>query len=272
MRVLHLGKFYPPAKGGMETILALICVRRPARPEPGPCREYDTPTVEERHGSIEVVRVGGADQGRRRGRLSRVPVQLAREDADLIVLHEPNPMALVAYFLARPEARADRLVSQRRHPSELAVSVVLSPVPAVRARRAPRASSCRPRRSPRPLQQLREWQAKCVVIPFGVERRRRRSPTAVARADEIRREIGSADRAVRRPARPIQGRRRAARSAARVDCGGAGRRRRSAQARARKRRPDRSASPSRVRFLRRSDQTKSSSRCIARAICSCCPR
>ena len=27
MKVLHLGKFYPPAKGGMETILALICER-----------------------------------------------------------------------------------------------------------------------------------------------------------------------------------------------------------------------------------------------------
>ena len=27
VKVLHLGKFYPPAKGGMETILALICER-----------------------------------------------------------------------------------------------------------------------------------------------------------------------------------------------------------------------------------------------------
>ena len=33
-----------------------------------------------------------------------LPLRLARADADLIVLHEPNPMALLAYFVARPKA------------------------------------------------------------------------------------------------------------------------------------------------------------------------
>ena len=34
-----------------------------------------------------------------------LPLQLAREKADLVVIHEPNPMALVAYFLARPAGK-----------------------------------------------------------------------------------------------------------------------------------------------------------------------
>ena len=33
-----------------------------------------------------------------------LPLQLARADADLVVLHEPNPMALLAYFVVRPRA------------------------------------------------------------------------------------------------------------------------------------------------------------------------
>ena len=33
-----------------------------------------------------------------------LPLWLARAEADLVVLHEPNPMALLAYFLARPKA------------------------------------------------------------------------------------------------------------------------------------------------------------------------
>ena len=33
-----------------------------------------------------------------------LPLRLARADADLVVLHEPNPMALLAYFVARPRA------------------------------------------------------------------------------------------------------------------------------------------------------------------------
>ena len=52
MKVLHLGKFYPPAKGGMETILALICERTAQHvAEPRPRRATTgASTVEERHG------------------------------------------------------------------------------------------------------------------------------------------------------------------------------------------------------------------------------
>ena len=51
MKVLQLGKFYPPAKGGMETILALICERTAQHVRNRVIVANSKPTtVEERHG------------------------------------------------------------------------------------------------------------------------------------------------------------------------------------------------------------------------------
>ena len=55
-----------------------------------------------------------------------LPLPLARADADLVVLHEPNPMALLAYFVARPSGALDRLVSQRGRAARLALPALLS--------------------------------------------------------------------------------------------------------------------------------------------------
>ena len=106
MKVLHLGKFYPPAKGGMETILALICERTAQHVKNRVLvANTSSSTVEERHGSIEVTRVAALARIGAVAVCPRMPFDLARDEADIIVLHEPNPMALVAYFLARPRGR-----------------------------------------------------------------------------------------------------------------------------------------------------------------------
>ncbi len=103
VKILQLGKFYPPAKGGMETILALICERTAQHVRNRVLVANTRPsTVEERHGSIEVLRIAALTRIGAVHVCPRMPFELAREDADVIVLHEPNPMALVAYFLARP--------------------------------------------------------------------------------------------------------------------------------------------------------------------------
>ena len=58
IKVLHLGKFYPPARGGIETILKLVCDRTSgevsnrvlvANHKPGTCADQ--------YGSIDVVRL-----------------------------------------------------------------------------------------------------------------------------------------------------------------------------------------------------------------------
>jgi glycosyltransferase involved in cell wall biosynthesis len=189
MKVLQLGKFYPPAKGGMETILALICQRTAQHVENRVLVANSKPsTVEERHGSIDVLRVAALARIGAVAVCPRMPFELAREDADVIVLHEPNPMALVAYFLVRP---AGRLIvwyhSDVIRPSwryrlfyrpflrfalSRAVRIVVS---------SPALGESAP--------ELRDFQSKCTVIPFGIETPNIDATDAVlSRAHAIRRE------------------------------------------------------------------------------------
>jgi glycosyltransferase involved in cell wall biosynthesis len=189
MKVLHLGKFYPPAKGGMETILALICESTAQHVQNRVIVSNSRPsTVEERHGSIEVLRVGALARIGAVAFCPMMPFDLAREDADVIVLHEPNPMALVAYFLARPRGRlivwyhSDVIRPSWRYrlfyrpflrfALSRAVRIVVS---------SPALGATAP--------ELQDFQAKCKVIPFGVEARNPADLEAtVQRAGEIRRE------------------------------------------------------------------------------------
>ena len=124
LRVCHLGKFYPPATGGIEThvrALALsqadlgadvrvVCVNhldrcgRDVTWEPFAA----TPTVEERDGPVRVTRLG------KRATLARLDVcpgllpelsALGRERYDIVHLHAPNPTMLLALSALRPRAR-----------------------------------------------------------------------------------------------------------------------------------------------------------------------
>jgi len=194
VKVLHLGKFYPPAKGGMETILALICERTAQHVKNRVIVANGRPsTVEERHGSIDVLRVAAIARIGAVAVCPRMPFDLAREDADVIVLHEPNPMALLAYFLARPKGRlivwyhSDVIRPSWRYrlfyrpflrfALSRAVRIVVS---------SPALGASAP--------ELQDFQAKCQVIPFGIETRNPNALGAIVqRAGEIRRD---ADRSI----------------------------------------------------------------------------
>ena len=189
MKVLHLGKFYPPAKGGMERILALICDRTAQHVRNRVIvGNSGSATIEERQGSIDVLRVGGIARIGAVTICPRMPFDVAREDADVIVLHEPNPMALVSYYLARPKGRlivwyhSDVIRPSWRYRlfyrpflrfalSQAERIVVSSPTLAASA------------------PELRDFQAKCKVIPFGIDTAVPDLPSVLRRADEIQREV-----------------------------------------------------------------------------------
>jgi rhamnosyl/mannosyltransferase len=106
IRVCHLGKYYPPAVGGIET---LVCTLARAQAALGlgvsvACINHRRgPTAVERDGAVEVVRLG------RVGTVAKFDIcpdlgrQLARIEADLLHLHVPNPTMIVGLLRSRTQ-------------------------------------------------------------------------------------------------------------------------------------------------------------------------
>ena len=107
MRVTHLGKFYPPAPGGMERVVQSLAEGERSAGVDTRVLVVGT-TRRTRHESWNGVPVSRAAAWLRVGSVSLAPglIPLLRAlRTDVLVLHEPNPMALLAYFVARPRCR-----------------------------------------------------------------------------------------------------------------------------------------------------------------------
>ena len=165
MNVLHLGKFYPPARGGMETILELVCDRTSAEVRNVVLVANDKcATTRELRGSVEVIRLPVIAKIGAVAICPALPFRLRTIKADVIVIHEPNPMALLAYFLARP---AGRLIvwfhSEVVRPS-WRYALFYRPFLRFAFARASRIIVASPTLAAS-APQLRGWQSKCLVIP-----------------------------------------------------------------------------------------------------------
>ncbi len=107
MRILHLGKYYPPYRGGVETVMEALCQGLAARGADVTALVANTTpaTVDERVDGVRVVRVG------RRFLLRSQPVcpglgRWLRELAgDIVHVHLPNPLAAWTCLRARPQGK-----------------------------------------------------------------------------------------------------------------------------------------------------------------------
>jgi glycosyltransferase involved in cell wall biosynthesis len=105
MRICHLGKYYPPSPGGIETHVRTLAR---AQADLGAevkvfCVNHETgPTVIEADGAVEVTRF------RRRASAAKLDVcpdlarWIARVEADVLHLQVPNPTMILALLRARP--------------------------------------------------------------------------------------------------------------------------------------------------------------------------
>jgi rhamnosyl/mannosyltransferase len=186
LRVLHLGKFYAPEKGGMETALQTMCR--------GEQRVVETHALvvnrarETTHDVVEGVPVTRVANWLTIGAVAiapALPFHLARAQADVVVLHEPNPMALVAWFVVRPRAPLVIWYHSEVVRPGWRYRLFYRPFLESALRRAARIVVASP-----PMQNvpaLAAYRTKCVVIPYGLDRDRF-LPTSVvrARADALR--------------------------------------------------------------------------------------
>jgi glycosyltransferase involved in cell wall biosynthesis len=170
LRVLHTGKFYPPHHGGMESILADLCIGTAAEWDVRVVVAGDEPrTVAERLDGIGVVRVATWGAAGPVPICPTLPFHIWRQAADCVVLHEPNPLAALTLFSRTP---GRRLVIWHH-------SDVLRPAWAVRPyallqrvlyRRAACAVFATPPMAQRSAARLRA--NRVAVIPYGIDIRR----------------------------------------------------------------------------------------------------
>ncbi len=104
-RVLHVGKFYPPVPGGMERVVETVCRASEGMVESRVLAMHTArETIDEIHDGVPVTRVGTVGSVGSVTISPGLPAALGRARADLIVLHEPNPWALLSYAVYRPGA------------------------------------------------------------------------------------------------------------------------------------------------------------------------
>ncbi|MCC6143948.1 MAG: glycosyltransferase [Candidatus Hydrogenedentes bacterium] len=107
MRLLHVYKdFYPPVSGGMERHIGLMCrfQRQWAEVRALVCSRGPRTRRVVRDGT-EVIEVGEFGRLQSAPLAPAFPLWLRRLEADVIVVHMPNPTAEAACLLAHPRAK-----------------------------------------------------------------------------------------------------------------------------------------------------------------------
>ena len=105
LQVCHLGKYYPPAPGGIEThvrTLALAQAALGARVRVYCVNHKGGPTVVENDGPVEVVRFGRISSALKIDICPGLLGKLRRVEADILHLHVPNPTMILSMLAARP--------------------------------------------------------------------------------------------------------------------------------------------------------------------------
>jgi glycosyltransferase involved in cell wall biosynthesis len=105
LRICHLGKYYPPAAGGIETHVRTLAL---AQAEQGAsvrvlCVNHEPgPTIVERDGPVEVTRFERKAAAAKIDFCPELVEGLRRVEADILHMQVPNPTMILALLMARP--------------------------------------------------------------------------------------------------------------------------------------------------------------------------
>ncbi|MEO8878201.1 MAG: glycosyltransferase, partial [Polyangiaceae bacterium] len=188
MKVLQLGKYYAPYRGGIESHLVQLCGELKAHVDldvvvcNSELRESDEVIDGVRvHRCAEILNVASTSI------CPTMPLQLSLRDYDIVHMHFPNPMAVMSY-LASKKPRNHRIIVT--YHSDIVKQQTLlrayQPFMDLVMRHASAILCTSPNyiESSAELQRHRE---KCVVVPLGIDLAAfASSATLRARAAEIR--------------------------------------------------------------------------------------
>jgi len=169
LRILHLGKYYPPVKGGIETVVETLCGGEKQWAEPRALvLNRGRSTTSEVRDEVPIRRVGSLATI---GAVSLAPtlplwITHAAAEADVLVLHEPNPMVLLAYYLARPRTPLVVWYHSEVIRPRWKYRLLYQPLLDFALRRAARVVVAAPPMLDVPA--LAAYRDKSVVVPYGL--------------------------------------------------------------------------------------------------------
>jgi glycosyltransferase involved in cell wall biosynthesis len=187
LRVLHVGKYYPPVPGGMERVLQLLCEHeRQSVDSRVLVASTDRTTTREVRNGVPVTRAASLAMVGSVGLSPALPVELRRTPADVTVLHEPNPMALLADFVTRRQGPLVVYFHSEVVRAEWKYRLVYRPLLRRVLDRASRIIVASPAMATSATQ-LADHREKCVVIPYGIDISRfALTPAVATRVTELR--------------------------------------------------------------------------------------
>jgi glycosyltransferase involved in cell wall biosynthesis len=190
-RVLHVGKFYPPVRGGMEQVLAALCQATRDRIDNQVLAFSGTAhTTREVVEGIPVTRLGSRSPARSTPIAPAMMRELRAATADLIVLHEPNPWGLLSCALVKPtQPLAVYFHSEVVRPA-LQYALFYHPMARAVYSRAARIIVASPAMAEH-ARALHPYRDRIHVIPYGTDPATwAKTPAVERRVQEIRAALG----------------------------------------------------------------------------------
>ncbi|MBV9110974.1 MAG: glycosyltransferase [Gemmatimonadetes bacterium] len=188
LRVLHVGKFYPPHPGGMESHLELLCRVTKAEVDLSVLVSADGRRTErEVRDGVPVTRIGTRFTASSASFNPGMAREIRRADADVVHFHHPNPPAVLSYLAARPRGRL--VVTYH---SDIVRQRVLGPLFTPALHRFLRRAKAIIASSPQYAENspvLRAHADRVRVIPFGIDAAEL-AQADPAEVEEIRRRFG----------------------------------------------------------------------------------
>jgi rhamnosyl/mannosyltransferase len=167
-KVLHVGKFYPPHKGGIESHLGALCAGLSASIETEALVANEGPeTVLETIDGVRVTRVGTLFNLSAASVCPGLGRRIREADADIVHIHLPNPTAILSYLASR--ARGKLVFS---HHSDIVRQKVLGTLFEPILRHAFRRADAIVVATPNHITSsrvVRDYEKKCSIIPYGID-------------------------------------------------------------------------------------------------------